>query len=115
LLRSAARPFRPIEAVEEAAADLVLFMHRRDRFFLIEGRPPSAAALRVGREGGLEFLRQTQVIHHESARFVLEDAVDPRDRLHQPVAAHRLIHIHRVKARRVEAGEPHVTHKHERP
>ena len=41
-----------------------------------------------------------------------EHAIDPRDRLHQPVAAHRLVDVHRVQARRVEAGEPHVAHQH---
>ena len=42
-----------------------------------------------------------------------EHAVHARDGLHQPVAAHRLVDVHRVQARRVEAGEPHVAHDHE--
>jgi hypothetical protein len=29
------------------------------------------------------------------------------------VAAHWLVNVHRVQARRIEAGEPHVAHKHD--
>jgi hypothetical protein len=38
LLRRAGRPLRPVEAVEEPAADLVLLQHHRDRLVLVERR-----------------------------------------------------------------------------
>ena len=40
LRRRAAGPLRPVEAVEETAADLVLLEHHGDRFVLVEGRTP---------------------------------------------------------------------------
>jgi hypothetical protein len=42
---------------------------------------------------------------HHLLRFVLVGAVHPGDRLQQRVIAHRLVEIHRVEHRRVEAGE----------
>jgi hypothetical protein len=36
--------------------------------------------------------------------------VHARDRLHQAVAAHRLVDVRRALARRVETGQPHVAH-----
>ena len=99
LRRRAAGPLRPVEAVEETAADLGP-EHHGDRFVLVEGRAPGAAALRVGRERGLQLVGQPQVVHHEPAGLVLEHAVDPCDGLHQPVAAHRLVDVHRNEGRR---------------
>ncbi len=101
---------RPVEAVEEAAADLVLLQHQRDGLGLVERRLARAAALRVGRQRLLQLVGEAEVVHHQAARLVLEDAVHAGDGLHQPVPAHRLVHVHRVQARRVEAGQPHVAH-----
>ena len=112
LLRRSGRPPGPVEAVEEAAADLVLLQHHRHRFLLIDCSLPGAAALRVGGQGALEFMGQAQVIDDQTARLVPEDPVDAGDGLHQPVGAHRLVHVHGVQAGRVEAGEPHVPHQH---
>ena len=56
---------------------------------------------------------EAQVVDDEAAGLVAEHAVDARDGLHQPVAAHRLVDIHRVQAGRVETGEPHVPHEHD--
>ena len=97
--------------MEEAAAHLVLLLHHRDRFGLIHGGPARAPALGVGRERSFEFMREPEVVDDEAARLVPEDPVHARDRLHQPVAAHRLVHVHGVQARRVEAGQPHVPHE----
>lgn len=69
----------------------------------------SAAALGVGRQRLPQFLRESQVIHHEPARFVLEHTVYARDRLHQAVSTHRLVQVHCVQARAIEASKPHVT------
>ena len=110
LRRRAGRPARPVEAVEEAAADLVLLQHHGDGLLLVDRRLSCAAALGVGRQRLLQLVREAQVIDDQPARLVLEDAVHARNGLHQPVAAHRLVHVHRVQARRVEAGQPHVAH-----
>ncbi len=69
-----------------------------------------AAALGVGRQRLLQLVGEAEVVHHQPAGLVPEHAVHARDRLHQPVPAHRLVDVHRVQARRVEAGEPHVAH-----
>ncbi len=108
-----AGPLRPIEAVEQAAAHLVLLGHRPNGLLLVEGGLPLAAALRVDRQRVPQGFDQAQVVHHQAAGLIPEDAVDPRDGLHQPVPAHRLVHIHGVQARRVEAGQPHIAHDHD--
>ena len=55
-----------------------------------------------------QLVRQAEIIHHQAARLVLENAVHTGDGLHQPVAAHGLVQIHRMQARRVKAGQPHI-------
>ena len=67
----------------------------------------------VGLERGFEVVGDADVVHHEAAGFVLKHAVHAGDGLHEVVALHRLIDIHRVAARGVEAGQPHVAHDHE--
>ena len=58
-------------------------------------------------------MRQPEIVDYQAARLVPEDAIHPRDRLHQPVAAHRLVDIHGVQARRIESGQPHVAYEHD--
>ena len=58
----------------------------------------------------LQLVGEAEVVDDQAARLVAEHAVHAGDRLHQPVAAHRLVDVHRVQARRVEAGQPHVAH-----
>ena len=77
------------------------------------GRIALAAALGVGGERLLELIGEAEVIHHQPAGLVAEDAVHAGDGLHQAVALHRLVGIHRVQAGRVEAGQPHVAHDHD--
>ena len=98
--------------MEQAAADLVLLQHHGHRLGLIQRGLPGAAALRVGRECALELMGEPEVVDDEAARLVPEHPVDARDRLHQPVPAHRLVDVHRVQAGRIEAGEPHVAYQH---
>ena len=98
--------------MEQIAADFVLLQHHRHRFLLIKRGLPGATAFGVGCQCALEFVGQAQVINNQTTRLVLEHAVDPGDRLHQSVAAHRLVHIHGVQARRIEAGQPHVAYQH---
>ena len=65
------------------------------------------------REGLLELVGQAEVIDDQAAGLVPEDAVDPGDGLHQAVALHRLVDVHRVQAGGVEAGQPHVADDHQ--
>ena len=94
ILRLAGSPKRPIEALEEAAANLVLLQHDGHSLGLIDSGLSGAAAFRIGRKRGFEFVGQSQIIHYQAAGLVLEDAVDPGDCLHEPMPAHRLINIH---------------------
>ncbi len=110
VLRPAAHPVRPVKPVEQPAAHLVLLLHQRHGLGLVDRGLPGPAALGVGRQRRLQLLGQAEVVDHQPARLVLEDAVDAGDRLHQPVPAHRLVDVHRVQRRRVEAGQPHVAH-----
>ena len=101
-------PVRPVEAVEEAAADLVLFQHEGNRLTLFDRGFPGSAALGVAGERALELVREAEVVHHQTARLVAEYPVHAGNGLHEAVAPHRLVHVHRVKARRIEARQPHV-------
>jgi hypothetical protein len=58
----------------------------------------------------LELVGEAQAVNHQSAWLVTEDAVHPRDGLHEAVALHRLVGVHGVQARCIEAGQPHVAH-----
>ena len=106
----AGRPLGPVEAVHHVAGDLVLLQHHGDGLRGVDARLALAAALGVGRQRLLQLVGQAQVIHHQPAGLVAEDAVHAGDGLHQAVPAHRLVDIHRVQAGRVEAGQPHVAH-----
>ena len=55
-----------------------------------------------------EPLGDADIIHDEARGLVAEHAVDAGDGLHEPVALHRLVEIHRVHAGRIEARQPHV-------
>ena len=70
-LRCAGDPLGPVEAMEQAAADLVLLQHHGHRFLLIERGLPGATAFGVGRQCALEFVGQAQVMDDQAARFVL--------------------------------------------
>ena len=63
-------PLRPVEAVEEPAADLVLLQHHGDRFLLVDRGLARAAALRVGRERLLQLVGEPQVVDDQPARLV---------------------------------------------
>ena len=113
LLGRAGCPDGPVEAVQQSAADVVFFLHHRNRFRLVDGGVSGAAALRIGGQRLLQVLGQPQVVDDQAAGLVLEHAVDAGDRLHQPMAAHRLVDVEGVEAGRVEAGQPHIAHQHD--
>ena len=110
LARRAGGPLLPFEAVQHVARDAVLLQQQRDGLPRVVGRTARAATLGVGGEGVLQLVGQAQVINHQTTGLVAEHAIHPRNRLHQPMALHRLVGIHRVQAGRIEPGEPHVPH-----
>lgn len=73
-----ARPDRPVEAVEQAAADLVLREHQGDSLALIDRCAAGAAALGVGRQRRLQLVGQSEVVDNEPARIIAEHAVHAR-------------------------------------
>src|SRR5713101_7876818 len=91
LRRLPRHPKRPVEAVEKPTADFVLLQHERDGFFLWDRWLSRSPTLGVCRESFLELMREAEIVHDEPSRLVAEDAIDARDRLHQPVPAHRLV------------------------
>ena len=60
-----------------------------------------------------QLIGEAEVIDDESAGLVPENTVHAGDGLHEAVALHRFVGIHRVEAGRVEAGQPHVAHDHD--
>ena len=112
-LWAASSPLRPVEAVEQGAAHVVLLQHHRHRFLLVYGGTARASTLRVRLEGPFQVLCQSQVVYHQTTRFVLEHPIDTGDGLHEAVSAHRLVNIHSVQARRVKTRKPHIPHQHD--
>ena len=86
----------------------MLLQHDGDGLLLVDGRLAGAAAVGVVGQGPLQLVGEPEVIDDQPAGLVLEDAVHAGDGLHQAVASHRLVHVHRVQARGVEAGQPHI-------
>ena len=97
---------------EHGPDDLVLLQQHPNGLGLVDAGLFAVAA-GILAERALEVLRDADVVHHQPGRLVAEHAVDAGDGLHQPVALHRLVHVHRVHAGRVEAGQPHVAHDHQ--
>ena len=97
---------------EHGADDLVLLQQHPNGLGFVDAGLVAAVA-GILPERALEVLRDADVVHDQPRRLVAEDAVDAGDGLHQPVALHRLVHIHRVHAGRVEAGQPHVADDHQ--
>ncbi len=99
--------------MEKAEADLVFLQHQGDRLGLVDRGLPCASGLRIDGERLFQLVGEAEVVDNQPAGLVPEHPVDARDRLHEAVAPHRLVDIHRVQARRVEASEPHVAHDHD--
>ena len=104
---------RPVvETVEHVLHDLVLLQHHGDGLGLVDtGVLPVLA--RVLAEGRFQVLGDADVVDDESGGLVAEDPVDPGDRLHESVSAHRLVDVHCVHARGIETGQPHVPDDHQ--
>ena len=68
----------------------------------IDGRSTAPVAGGVFLEGAFQFVGDTDVIDHQPALLVLENAIDPRDGLHQVMALHRLVDVQRMHAWRID-------------
>ena len=104
----------PRAAVEQLAADLVVLL--KECQGLLDRSAdllPVSVTIGVVGQGGTQALGDADVVHDQAARLVPERPVHPGDRLHQPCTTHRLVDVHRVQRRRVEAREPHVPDDHE--
>ena len=99
-----------VEAVQHAAQDVELFRQHRVRLGSIHRGAATALAGGVFLEGRLQLVGNPDVVHHQTALLVLEDAIHPGDGLHQVVALHRLVDVERMDTGRIEAGQPHVAH-----
>ncbi len=60
--------------------------------------------------GFLESGGNADVVDNKTAFFVLKDAIDSGNGLHQVVAGHGLVHIHGSEARDIKPCEPHIHH-----
>jgi hypothetical protein len=84
--RCAGRPLGPREAAHHVASDAVLLQHHGDGLLGVVARIALASALGVVGEGLFELIGEAEVIDHESAGLVAEDAVNAGDGLHEAVA-----------------------------
>ena len=84
------------ETVEHRRDDFKLFLHETDCLFLGGGGVALPARIRVEREGFLEIGGYAEIVDNKPAFLVLVDTVDPRDGLHECMAFHGLVYVHRM-------------------
>ena len=108
--RRYSKPARSV-GTEHVADDFVFLQQHGDGLGLIDAGL-RLVGLGILPQGVFEVLGDADIIHHQARRLVAEDPIDPRNRLHQAVPSHRLVDIHRVHARRIESGQPHIAHDH---
>ena len=96
-----------VAAVQQAADDVVLLQHGGDHL-LDRHAGLVAVARRVLDERLLQVREDADVVDDQAAGLVAEGAVDAGDGLHEAGALHRLVDVHGVHRRGVEAGQPHV-------
>ncbi len=101
---------RVIEAVEKTPQLLERRPHRRDRFVLklLDRLVRLARRVGVRRQRIGQRVGQSDQVDDQPAGLLAVDAVHAGDRLHQVVPGQRLVEVHRVRARHVEARQPHV-------
>ena len=98
--------------MEHVAHDLVLLQQHGDGLGLVDARVFLVVA-GILAEGRFQVLGDADVVHDQPGGLVAEHPVHAGDRLHEPMPPHRLVDVHRVHARRVEAGQPHVPNDHQ--
>src|SRR3989344_4663288 len=97
-----------IKVVEHLLHYFVLLNHHLDGLLLCDSRVALAPALRIGGERLLQVSSEADVVHNKATGLVLVDAIHPRDGLHEIVPTHEFVYVHRVEARHIKAGKPHV-------
>ena len=102
-----------IHAVQHVMEHVHLLLQHGQCITGVDGRLAAALGLSVIRQRGLQFVGDADVVHDQTAWLVLEHPVHPGDGLHQVVAAHRLVDVHRVQAGCVESRQPHIPDDHE--
>ena len=50
----------------------------------------------------------SHIVNDKPALFISENTIDTSDSLHQIVAMHRLVYIHRCKGRNIKSCQPHI-------
>ena len=98
--------------MEHVGHDFELLQHHGDGLGLVDAGVLLVVA-RILAERRFQVLGNTDVVHDQTGWLVAEYAVHSRDRLHEPVPPHGFVDVHRVHARRVEAGQPHVPDDHQ--
>ena len=112
LLRRAAQCGCVVKAVVHVSHDLVLLHHDGDGLLFVD-TGVFLVVLGILLQRRLQVLRNADVVHDQPGRFVTKHTVHASNCLHQAVAAHGLVHVHRVHARRIKAGQPHIPHDHQ--
>ena len=93
--------------VQQGADHLVLLVEPRHRLCCRDHRIVDLRLV-VGLKRGAQVLADPDVVDDESTGLVTEDAVDPGDRLQQPVIAHWLVDVEGVESGSIKARQPHV-------
>ena len=93
----------------EETADYIQFCLENPVCLLnIQSRLPFAFCLRISFQSLFQFIGNADIIHDQTAWFILENPVDTGNSLHQIVSLHRFIHIHGVATWRIKSGQPHI-------
>ena len=102
-----------VKSMHHATDDVQFFQQHRQRLMGIHRGLTTTLCIGVGLQRRLQLVGNADVVHHQTAFLVAEHTVDTGNGLHQVVALHGLVHVHRVAAGRIEAGQPHVPHDHQ--
>jgi len=65
------------------------------------------------RQGLLERIADTDIVHDKSAGFVHKDTVYSCNGLHEGVPFHQLVDVERMEAGDIKARQPHIPHNHQ--
>ena len=88
------------------------FQHHGHGFSLINRCLAATAGFGIIGQRPFQLVGQAQVVDNQPARLVFKHPVDAGNGLHQAVAPHRLVDVHRMQRRAVEPRQPHIPHDH---
>lgn len=101
---------RVVEAMQLVAADLHLLPpFQQGRLGDVGVAEAVAVAVGILLHGALQRLGNADIVNYQSALLARKHTVHAGDGLHQIVAAHGLIDVHRGQRGHVEARQPHVS------